>query len=298
MTIKWKLKILLKRVFSLVFSKNPNIINDVNFTMIIYRIIFNRKLNLESPKTFNEFISYIKLNNIDEKQSIYVDKYQVRDYIKSTIGNEYLVNLIGIYDCVDELDFNSLPNSFVLKCTHASGFNFVVMNKDKINQFKVKLKLKEWLNTNYYYYMRERQYINIIPRIICEDLLFNIDGTPINEVKLFCFNGNVGFLTDNFEFNKRRFSNLYDRDLKFLNIKYGFENNKSLINNKNLSEFINIAEKLSKPFTFVRVDLYYVNNKIYFSELTFCPGGGMTPFIPDSFDYSLSKYFYSSLEEK
>ena len=287
----WKWKVLQKRIYVLLFSKKVNLIGDEKYTKQMYRIIFGRKLDVEHPKTYNEHLSVNKLKLDASLYAPFADKYAVREYVEKTIGRQYLNEVLGVYHSFDEINFDQLPDAFALKCTHGSSFNLIVPDKEKLDKRKAKVKFDKWMKTNYYYPMREKQYRDIVPRIMCDAYLATEDNSPLNEVKLYCIGGKVRFIMDNYEKDGIRYSNVYDRSWNRLNVTYGFPGNDKIEKPATSSELVVIAEKLAGEFPFVRVDLYNVEGKILFSELTFCPAGGMTPMNPDTFDYEMGKYF-------
>lgn len=291
MSVRWKFKVLLKRIATALLSRKTNLVSDERYTAIIYRIIFGRRFDINCPHTYNEYLSVLKLNSNTAGYAPYADKYEVRKYVEKTIGGEYLNPLLGIYNTFKEINFTELPRKFALKCTHGSSYNIIVKNKDTLNLAAAERKITRWLKQNYYYKMREKQYKNIRPRIMCDQYLCPVDESPLNEVKLYCINGIVRFIVDNHKKENARYANLYDRAWNRLDVTYGFPRNDKYKSPENAQEIVSVAEKLAKPFEFVRVDLYNVDNKIIFSELTFCPGGGMVLFNPDSFDYEMGNYF-------
>lgn len=290
-TIGWKWKILQKKVFTLLFSRSTKIFNDYAYTAIIYRIIFGKKIHLNPPITYNEHLSALKLQDQYYKYAVYADKYEVREYVRNVIGEEYLNRVLGIYDSFEDIDFSVLPNQFAMKCTHGSSYNVIVHDKSKLNYRATKKKITKWLCENYYFQMREKQYRGIKPRIMIDEFLKGENDVLLNEVKLYCIKGVVRFIVDNHEDDKTRYSNMYTREWEWIDVTCGFPSDKSIKKPENSDELVRIAEDLAKPFKFVRVDLYNVDGRIIFSELTFCPAGGMTLFKPESFDYEMGKYF-------
>lgn len=275
----------------MLFSHSTQLFNDQTYTAIIYRIIFGKKIRLDPPITYNEHLSALKLQDQYYKYAVYADKYEVRKYVRNVIGEKYLNHVIGVYDSFEDIDFDALPKQFVIKCTHGSSYNVVVHNKNELDYKTAKKKITKWLGENYYFQMREKQYRNIKPRIMIDEFLKEKNGVFLNEVKLYCINGVVRFIVDNYEDDKIRYSNMYTRNWEWRDVTCGFPSNKSIPKPGNGDELVRIAENLAKPFAFVRVDLYNVDGKIIFSELTFCPAGGMTLFKPESFDNEMGKYF-------
>lgn len=250
-----------------------------------------KRVNLKNPTTFSEKIQWIKLNGNLESVSKLVDKYEVRDYIKLNIGEEYLNKIYGVYDKVEDIDFEKLPNQFVIKNTNGSGYNYICKNKQKININELKIILNQWLKSDFYEIYREAQYKNCKNRILIEEYLEDKNGM-LNDYKFFCFRGKVKMIQvdiDRFGEQKRNF---YDCEWNILQLRsYGMSNFEGEIEKPNkLEEMIKLAEKLSKKVELLRVDFYYLNNKIYFGELTFTPANGMKPFLPESEDLRLASY--------
>lgn len=273
------------------FSKAVDRVNDEQYTKSLYRIVFGKQLRLNPPVTYNEHLCKLKIDDDGKNLAHYADKYEVREYISEIIGVEFLNTVYGIYDSFDEIDFESLPKAFALKGTHGSSFNIIVPDKNKLDIEDARIKFRKWLSEDYYYWQREKQYHYIKPRIMCDAFLEPSDHSMLNEIKLFCINGKVRFITDNHEKEGKRYSNVYDGSWNLQGVTYGFPNNKSISPPSNGNQLIELAEKLAAPFKFVRVDLYNVDEKVYFSELTFYPGGGLLPFSSMEFDKQMGKFF-------
>lgn len=256
-----------------------------------YYETLKKKINWKNPKTYNEKLQIIKLTDDYEDLWPYVDKLAVRNYIKRTIGKKYLIPLIAKYNKVDEINFSKLPNKFIIKTTHGSGWNIVCHDKRKLNYLEVIKKLDQWLKLNYCDdFGKEKQYRKIIPRIICEKSLFHQDKAPM-DYKFLCFNGEPKFIQldiDRFEKHKQKFYTIDWSPLPFTT-RYKISD-QTFKKPKNLREMIKIAKILSRPFRHVRVDLYNLNGKIYFGELTFTPGNGLAKFFPNKYDLVLGQY--------
>ena len=244
-----------------------------------------RPLNLIFPKTFSEKISYLKLHYRHDLGSLVADKVAVREYIKKKIGEEYLIPLLAVYDNASQIIFGDLPQSFVLKTNHGSGWNIVCKNKDLLNKKDAINNLNRWLSWNAYYLSREWQYKNIKPMILCEQML----EYEINDYKIFCFNGKPEYIQvdlNRFSGHKRIFynTNWHRQDFSLLYPISSINLGKP----EKLDEMLNIARKLSIGFIFSRIDLYLHDNKIYFGEITLHPEGGNCPITPELFDYMMS----------
>ena len=237
--------------------------------------------NKEKIIYFGEKIQWLKLYGNLEKYSNYVDKYKVREYIRKTIGEEYLIPLINVYNNTNEIDYTKLPNEFVMKLNHGSGYNLIIKDLQKENTDKINKQLEKWLKEDYYKIKKEYQYKNVKKKIICEKLIQDASGDLL-DYKFFFFYYKTEFVKVDFERFKEHKVNFYDKNWNLLNIKEkGWENyKKNCEKPKNFDEMLKVAEKLAKKFQFVRVDLYNVDGKIYFGELTFTPASGKHPFIP------------------
>lgn len=285
-----KIRLTFKVLFMKCFEKCPKLISDKAHAKLLYFCMFGYIPNFNNPITFNEKICCEKIKDYKLDYWIYTDKYKAREYVQSIVGEKYLNKVLGIYDSFDEIDFDKLPDSFVMKGTHGSGYNIIVAEKSKLDKAEAKKKFDKWLSENFYYKDREKNYKLIKPRIMVDSFLKPANGA-IEELKLFCCNGKVRMISYNQGEGHDRRTNLYDENWKPLDVKYGYSGFSCKSVPENKDEFIEIAEKLAKPFNFVRVDLYNIDGKIYFSELTFHPGGGLVPFVPKEFDKKLGSYF-------
>lgn len=258
-----------------------------------YWLKMGRKLNLNNPKRFTEKIQWYKLNYRNYKMNKCVDKYLVRDYVKEKGLENILVKLLGQYDNIQKLDFDKLPEKFVIKRTNGGGGDNVIIcfNKSDLNFFDLEKKLDLRENSNV---GREWAYNDLKPRIIVEELLINKDdpSAGINDYKIFCYYGKPKYIVvdiDRYIDHKRNFYDIY-----WNKIDVGSDCNqteKQINKPQNLEEMLRIASKLSKEFPFVRVDLYNIEGQIYFGELTFYPWSGYVQFTPDDFDYKLGENF-------
>lgn len=271
-------------------------LSDDTYLKIKYRGATGKKLDLNNPKSFNEKLQWLKLHDRKPEYTIMADKYEAKNFVAQKIGNQYIIPTLGVWNNFDEIDFNSLPNKFVLKCTHDSGGLVIVDDKSKLDMISAKNKINKCLNNNFYFYGREWPYKNIKPRIIAEQYISDKSSTTdkgLTDYKFYCFNGkplflyvsqglhehstaHISFLTINWEFapfyrkDYKQFNTLPEKPSKFDEMKV-------------------IAEKLSYGHKFLRVDLYQVNEQIYFSELTFYPSSGFTLIDPPEWELKLGE---------
>ncbi len=252
---------------------------DKMYLKLYFYMTLKRKLDFDHPKTLNEKLQWLKFNDRTPLHSLVSDKYAVREYIKQELGEEYLVPLIGKWETAEEIDFDSLPQQYVLKCTHDSGGLVICRDKTSLDQDEAIKKLKKSLSRKFYYVGREWQYKNIKPLVICEELLLDQAGNTPADYKISCFNGkadNVMVCTGRFTKDGVKFY-FFDRQWNFLPYNKGDEKlpaDFTLPKPDNLEEMFQIADKLSKPFYYARIDLYNIDGKIYFSEITLCPNSG------------------------
>lgn len=281
-------------VFSpLFYSGHLKWIPDKVALKLWYRSIFSKKLDLVNPKTFNEKLQWLKLYDRNEIYPIIVDKYSAKEYVASIIGYEFIIKTLGVWDSFEEIDFHSLPNQFVLKCTHDSGGIIICKDKDRLDYYSAKQKLEKSLNHNYYYEGREWPYKMVKPRIIAEQYMANIDGSPLLDYKFFCFDGRVKFLyVSEASHTCDQRLQFYDRDFNVLDCKRKDYKNYDILpcKPKTYDKMLEIAEKLAKGIPHVRVDLYEINGHIYFGEMTLYTCSGFIPFADEKWDRVFGDY--------
>jgi hypothetical protein len=268
-----------------------NWVPDSLYLKILFRKKCGYSLDLKNPRTFNEKLQWLKLYGNLERYKDLVDKYEVRKYIAKTIGEKYLIPLIGVYDKFEDIDFNKLPEQFVLKCTHDSGSVVICKDKNNFDIEESKKKLKKYLKRNYYYGKREPQYKNIKPRIICEKYMVDESETELKDYKVFCFNGEPKIIQVHFDRFTNHKRNIYDTEWNYIPVSIGHPIYPNVINKpSNLQEMLNLAKKMSENIPHVRVDFYSIHNKIYFGELTFIHMAGFLKFEPKEFDFEMGSW--------
>lgn len=261
------------------------LMSDELYIKLMYRIRVGRRLDLDNPKRFSEKIQWLKLNHHDPLLTTLVDKYRVRDYIKEKIGEKYLIPLLGIYNSFSEIDFDKLPNRFILKTNHGSGWVIPCPDKSKFNVKEAEKKINLWLKTNYYFTNRSWPYKNVKPVILCEEFL-STGNLGLDDYKIHCFNGEPRYI----QFIRGRFGKMIEGAFYDLNWnKQEFILTIERINSKvikpiNFVEMIEISKKLSKDLPYARIDLYNPSNHIYFGEVTLHSVNGMDKFDPDKYD--------------
>lgn len=265
-------------------------VSDETFLKILYKFNINKELNLENPQTFNEKLQWLKLNDRKDIYTTMVDKYEVKKYVSDIIGEEYVIPTLGVYDNFNEIDFEKLPDKFVMKCTHDSGGVVICKDKKELDIKKAKKKINKSLKNNYYYSGREWPYKNVKPRIIIEELLEDESNEDLIDYKFMCFNGKVkcSFVCLNRRSEFGLNVDFYDLEWNKMPFERHYPNSDITLNRpENYERMIQLAEKLAKNIPFVRVDFYNVKGKIYFGELTFYPGSGFEEFTPYEWDKKL-----------
>lgn len=269
-------------------------IPDKEMVKLQYRIKMGRNLDLKNPKRFTEKIQWYKLYYRDPMMTQCVDKHGVRSYLKDKGMGELLIPELGAWDKTSDIDWDNLPDSFILKTTNGSESNVFVHNKKKANKKEIYEKLNNWLTQTNLNYGREWAYNEVLPRIIAEPIISADDqhGRGLDDYKFFCFNGQIKMMWidyDRFGTHKRV---LYDSDGNPLNVRCTYISPKDFkYPKKEFETLMPIAEKLSEEFPHARIDLYYANKKPYFGEITFYSGSGYEPFDDEAYDLQLGSYF-------
>lgn len=262
------------------------VLSDETFVRWYYRLHMGRPLSLDQPRTYNEKLQWLKLYYRSAEMPRVVDKFAVREYVTERVGDDILIPCLGIYDSVDEIDLDALPNSFVLKPTHGSGWVVLCHDKTTFDWKREKARLEVWMRRNFYYHAREWVYRDTRPRIICEELLVDEMGRVAPDYKVFCFNGVPQFIHVDFDRFSEQRRNFYDVSWNRIDVQIRCPPADSEIPRPEpLNEMLDLAAKLSEPFPFCRVDFYTVGSRIYFGEITFFPGNGVWPVEPEVYDH-------------
>lgn len=268
-------------------------LNDELYLKILYKKIVGKKLNISNPQTFNEKLQWLKINDRKDLYTTMVDKYAAKEYVANIIGEEYIIPTLGIYNKFEDIDFEKLPNQFVIKCTHDSGGVVICKDKSNFDIKKAKNKINKCLKKNYYYLGREWPYKNIKPRIIIEKYMEDTKNDDLIDYKIMCFNGKVkcSFICLNRRSKTGLNVDFYDINWNKMPFERHYKNS-NIITPKpeQYDKMVELSEKLSQNIPFLRVDFYEINGKIYFGELTFFPGSGMEEFAPDEWDKKLGDF--------
>lgn len=271
-----------------------NRMSDKAYLKLRYNCIMGKKLNLDNPVTYNEKLQWLKLYDRKPEYTKMVDKYEAKKYVADIIGEEYIIPTLGVWDNVNDIDFDTLPNQFVLKCTHDSGGLVICKDKAELDIENSKNTLNHFLNRNFYSVHREWPYKDVKHRIIAEKYMEDESGKDLKDYKFFCFNGEPKLL-----YISEGLSDHSTAKISFADMDYNiaeFKRNdfkpfnelpKKPINFEKMKE---LAKVLSKDRAFIRVDFYEINKKIFFGELTFFPCSGYLPFDPEKYDKVLGDW--------
>ena len=276
-----------RRVYTPILFELSKLVPDKIYLEHRYKRLMGKKLNLNPPVTYNEKLNWLKLYDRNPLYTKLADKYEVRKYVAERIGEEYLIPLLGVWDKAEEIAFDSLPESFVLKCTHDSESVIIVKNKAELDVKAAIAKLNKALSVNFYYYNREWVYKDIKPRIIAEQYMEDSRDKELRDYKIFCFNGvpTYMFIATDRAIHETKFD-FFDMDFKHLDFTQHYPNSPIPVHKpESFEEMKELARRLSEGLRHVRVDFYEVNGKVYFGEITFYHHGGTTPFEPEEWDY-------------
>ncbi len=269
--------------------------SDKQYLSMMYRFFYNgkKKLNLENPQTLTEKIQWLKLYDRRPIYTSMVDKYEVKKIIAERVGTEHVIPALGIYDKFEEIDFDKLPEQFVLKCTHDSGGIYFCRDRAKFNKEDAKVFFEKRLARSSYDQSREWAYKNVRPRIVAEPYMEGLGNSDSVEYKVSCFDGKVEFLTvcrgiAHISFDGWT-NDFYDREFRFLPFRTKHHNNSGIDHQKpeQLQEMIEFCEKVAEGIPYLRVDFYLLKGKIYFGEATFYTWGGFMHFTPPEWDKKL-----------
>lgn len=272
--------------------KTTRIIPDGLYLRIAYRMVTGKSLHLNPPITYNEKLQWLKLNNRLDEYTSMVDKYEVRKFIEERVGEGYLIPTLGVWDRPEDIDFDSLPDEFVLKCTHDCGGLIICRDKTKLDREAAKKKLSKCLKHNFYYQGREWPYKNVKPRIYAEKYMSDPNEEQLSDYKVFCFNGVPKIIQvdyDRYTGHKRQF---FDTEWNRMDVSFHFHSDtkKRIAKPSVLEEMLELAKKLSAGFPHLRTDFYIIGNKLYVGEMTFFHGTGFGRWWPESFDAEMGSW--------
>ena len=264
------------------------LLSDRTLIKLKWKLCMDYPLNLDNPKTFNEKLQWLKLHDRKPIYTTMVDKFEAKKYVADIIGEEYIIPTIAVYDRVEDIDFDKLPDQFVMKCTHDSGGLVICKDKSKLDKDGALKTLNHFLHRRYYYQNREWPYKNVKPRIIVEKYMEDEKTKELRDYKFMCYNGDCKnlFVCTGREINDLRVD-FFDKEWHHLPFYRKYKNaDFPIVQPDNLDEMISLSNRLAKEINspFVRIDFYSINKKVYFGEITFYPGSGVERFYPQEWD--------------
>lgn len=285
----WLIKYIRLRLL-MVFGK---MISDERYIRIQYRLRTGKKLNLSCPRLYNEKMQYFKLHCHDDQYHALSDKCEVREWVKSKIGDKYLTKVYGVYNTAEEIPFEALPEKFVMKLTNGSGFNYICEKKTDEEIKKIKQRFHMWLKLDFYMLGREWIYKGIKNRILCEEYLDSGSQYGLIDYKVFCFDGIPKLIQVDFDRFSDHKRNFYTPDWDFIDetVAYPNDRNADISMPPTLGEMLEAAGRLSQGFQQVRVDFYSIGNRLIFGEMTFSHGAGYLRFDSEEFEQKMGDWW-------
>lgn len=282
------------KFYGVILDTIAPLLKDERYLKLRWNYVMGSPLNLRHPQTFNEKLQWLKLYDRRPEYTKMVDKYYAKDYVSGILGKDFIIPTIGVWDSANLIDFNFLPEQFVLKCTHDSGGVVICKNKDSLDRKATIEKLNEGLQSKFFWQTREWPYKNVKPRIIAEKYMEDESGFELKDYKFFCFNGRCEFFKIDFDRQNKHRANYFSRAcelMPFGEVICPPDYSRKLNMPSNLDEMINKAELIASTINnaFVRVDLYNINGHIYFGEITFYPASGIGKFEPEEWDLKLGE---------
>lgn len=263
-------------------------IPDEPYLKMVYRIKSGKKLDLKNPKTFCDKLNWLKLHDVHPEYTRLVDKVAVRDYLKEVVGEDLCLPLLGVWEHYDDIDFDALPDRFVLKCNHDSGSVKVILDKSAMDHGTLREFYESRLKQNPYLLGREYPYRDVPPRIYAEQYMVPAGDCDINDYKFFCFDGKPEILFVATERSTDCKFDFFDMDFNHLDIdNIHPQSGKTIEKPKTFEQMKQLAAKLSQGMKFVRIDLYEIDGKLWFSEFTIYHAGGFWPMSPVEWEYKL-----------
>ena len=279
----------------LVLNKLAPLFSDERYVKWKYYLNFRRKLNLQNPQTFNEKLQWLKLYDRHEEYTQMVDKYEAKKYVAAIIGEEYIIPTLGVYNSFDDINFDELPNQFVLKCTHNSGGIVICKDKQTMDIKKSRKKMNKWMKKNPFWGNREYPYKHVKPRIIAEQYMEQEDGESLRDYKVLCFHGKAKLIEfHRFRYTEKQTQDFYDINWNKTSISQGggfMDKSDNLFPKPvHLDLMLNLSEILTQEMIHCRVDWYVIAGHLYFGELTFFDGSGLDPFDDENDDLLLGSW--------
>ena len=265
------------------------VLPDKLYLSILFRQRLGYAMNWENPQSFNQKLQWMKLYDRNPLYSIYADKIEVRKFVAKTIGERYLIPCLGVFNSAEEINYDSLPDRFVLKCNHGAKYNVICRDKYTLNIQETNANLNKWLNEKFWRIKREYHYKDIKPRILCEQYMEDEETEGLNDYKVFMLAGEPYMIQVDLDRFGEHQRNIYDTDWNLLDVEISYPKGPAVPKPLILDEMLECAKKLAEGFAEVRVDFYVINKKVYFGEMTFFSGAGFSRYKPRSFEFEMGK---------
>lgn len=271
-------------------------LSDAEFLETVFPKYMGYPLNLDNPKTFSEKLQWLKIHDRNPIYTDMVDKYEAKQFIEKKVGNQFTIPTLAVYDCFDDIDFESLPNQFVLKCTHDSGGIVICKDKKILNIEAARKQINKSLHRNFYKIAREWPYKNVKPRIIAETYMAALGNDTLLDYKMYVFHGEPKLTvvcSERFSSTGTRMD-FYDINWDFMDLTLGhyYPSKRDFPKPEHYEKMKEVCRVLGENIPFVRVDFYEVNGKLYIGELTFFPGAGLETITPIEQDYKLGEWLH------
>ena len=268
-----------------------NKMDDKEYLKLMSKTLLHKELNLDNPQTYSDKMQWLKLHDRRPEYTTMVDKYAVKEYVAKLIGKDHIIPTLGVWEHFDDIDFDKLPNQFVLKCTHDSGSLIICKDKNKFNKTAARKQIEGCLKHNYFYYYREWPYKNVKPRIIAEKYMTPKGSDALIDYKFFCFNGIPKIMYYSKDKANDPRTDFFDMEYNHLPIRMRDQNSDTIPPKPLTFETMKtLASQLSAGFPHVRIDFYEIEGKIYFGEFTFYHCSGFTDVKPKEWDYKLGSW--------
>ena len=276
---------------------------DTLYLKLKYKAVYGKKLDFKNPRTFNEKLQWIKVFDRNPLYTEMVDKYKVKEYITERIGEDHVIPSYGVWDRFNDIPFDSLPDKFVLKCTHDSGGIVIVRDKGNFNFEQARSRIENSLNKNYYLWNREWPYKNVHPRIIAEEYIESING--LLDFRVYCINGSPFCIyvyknsgEDTGKKPEVESCDIYDTEWTRMAFRQHYGPSKDGVKKPDeLAQMLELSRKLSEGTLFLRCDFYILEGKLVVGELTLFPGGGFSKFIPAEYDEKIGALLHLEVKK-
>lgn len=263
---------------------------DKLYISVLFKRRLGYRMDWKNPRSFNQKLQWMKLYDRNPAYSELADKVRVRDYVRERIGEQFLIPVLGIYENAEQIDFDSLPNRFVLKCNHGAKYNIICKDKNKFDINKARYQLNAWLQEEFWRKKREYHYKSIVSKIICEQYMEDSVTGGLNDYKVFMIHGEPIMIQVDMDRFGNHTRNVYDAEWNLIDVEISYPKSEAIIPKPMVfDDMVSCAKKLAADFKEVRVDFYLINGRLYFGEMTFFSGAGFSRYNPREFEFELGE---------